>query len=105
MIARLAVLEGAVRPENRAAFDADMGGPVRDAIARYPGIRGVRLRSPLEQDAGAPPIYLIFELLFDDLAAMHAALTSPVRQEVRSLILKAMERFEGRVYHLVLGEV
>lgn len=102
MIARLAILEGTVKPENKLAFDADMRGAVRNAILRYPGIRDVLLRWPIEQDVGSPPVYLIFELHFDDLAAMRAGLASPIRAEVRGLISESMKRFDGRTYHLVV---
>lgn len=104
MIIRSAVLEGSVAEENRAQFDHHMGFTVLAAIARYPGIREVRLRRPVEHEAGAPPVYMVFDLWFDTLADMHAALASPIRQEVRSKIGEVMEHFKGRVYHLVLEE-
>ena len=104
MIIRSAVLEGRVAEADRADFDRHMEVTVRAAIARYPGIRAVRLRRPVETEAGAPPVYLIFDLHFDSLDAMHAALASPVRQEVRAQIAAVMSVFDGRVYHLVLAE-
>lgn len=105
MIVRSAVLEGTVAEADRATFDAHMRDIVLPAIARYPGLRRVDLRRPAEVEAGAPPVYIIFDLHFDTLAAMHAALASPVRQEVRSVIAAGMARFTGRVYHLVLEDV
>ncbi len=104
MIIRCAVLEGSVAEADRAGFDHHMATTVRAAIARYPGIRAVRLRRPVETEAGAPPIYMIFDLCFDSLAAMHAALASPVRQEVRSEIARMMSVFHGTVYHLILEQ-
>lgn len=104
MIVRSAVLEGRVAPERRAAFDLAMSTGVVDAIRRYPGLVDVRLRRPVEAEEGAPPVYLVFELYFDTLEAMKAALASPIRQEVRGVIAAAMKDFEGRVYHLVLEE-
>jgi antibiotic biosynthesis monooxygenase (ABM) superfamily enzyme len=104
MIIRSAVLEGVVEEAARTAFDRRMSTDVLAAIRRYPGIRGVHLRRPVETEPGAPPVYLIFDLRFDSLEAMHAALASPVRQEVRELIKEAMSGFTGRVYHLVLEE-
>jgi hypothetical protein len=104
MIIRSAVLEGTVADADKADFNRRMATSVRDAIARYPGLRDVRLRWPAETEAGAPPIYVIFDLYFDDLAAMHAALASPVRQEVRVQIGAAMRAFSGKVYHLILEE-
>ena len=104
MIIRSAVLEGSVAEENRAHFDHHMATTVLAAIARYPGIREVRLRRPVEQESGAPPVYMVFDLWFDTLADMHAALASPIRQEVRARIGEVMKSFDGRVYHLVLEE-
>lgn len=105
MIVRSAVLEGTVAEADRATFDTLARGSILPAITRYPGIREVRLRKPMETEAGAPPVYMIFDLVFDDLAAMHAALASPVRQAVRTEIASAMKFFTGRVYHLVLEDI
>ncbi len=104
MIIRSAVLEGTVAAEHRDTFDTHMATHVLSAISRYPGIRDVRLRRPVETEAGAPPVYLVFDLWFETLADMHAALASPIRQEVRAQIADAMTLFEGKVYHLVLEE-
>lgn len=104
MIIRSAVLEGTVAEADRAAFDRHMSQTVLAEIGRYPGIRQVKLRRPVEQEAGAPPVYMIFDLYFDDLAAMHAALASPVRAQVRETIGQGMGMFQGKVYHLILEE-
>jgi hypothetical protein len=104
MIIRSAVLEGSVAEADRATFDRQMNETVLAAIGTYPGIREVRLRRPVESEAGAPPVYVIFDLHFDTLAAMHAALASPVRQRVRETIAAVMPLFNGRVYHLVMEE-
>ncbi len=105
MIIRSAILEGSVAEADRAAFDHRMANAVLAAIARYPGIRDVRLRRPVEADPGAPALYMVFDLLFDTLADMRAALASPVRQEVRAEIAAGMESFQGRVYHIVYEDV
>lgn len=104
-IVRTAVLEGTVAVEKRAEFDQYMRETVLTAIARYPGIRRAVLRVPADVEPGAPPIYMIFDLHFDSLEAMHAALASPVRAEVRARIAEGMGAFQGRVYHLVTSEV
>ena len=104
MIIRSAVLEGRVAEADRAAFDHQMRHAVLQAIATYPGIREVRLRRPVETEAGAPSVYMVFDLYFETLEAMHAALASPVRGLVREQIGKAMTAFTGKVYHLVLEE-
>lgn len=105
MIVRSAVLEGTVDEAEREAFDRRMADTVLPAIARYPGLRKVELRRSAEAEAGAPPVYMTFDLHFDDLEAMHRALASPVRQEVRARIAEAMGPFRGRVYHLVLADI
>ena len=105
MITRSAILEGHVPDAARPAFDLHMRTTVLQAIARYPGLRQVRLRRPAEAEAGAPAIYMIFDLEFPTLDAMHAALASPIRQEVRGVLAQAMSGFEGRVYHLIMDDV
>jgi quinol monooxygenase YgiN len=104
MIVRSAFLEGTVAEAERAEFDRHMAGPVLDAIGTYPGIQGVKLRRLVQADAGSPPIYMVFDLYFADLAAMDAALATPTRQAVRQQISQAMSRFEGRVYHQVFAQ-
>ncbi len=104
MIIRTAVLEGSVAEADRARFDRQMSETVLAAIATYPGIRDVRLRKPVETEPGAPAIYVTFDLYFDSLEAMHAALASPVRQQVRETIGAVMPMFTGRVYHLISEE-
>jgi uncharacterized protein (TIGR02118 family) len=105
MIIRSAVLEGTVAEADRAQFDDHMQKKVSAAILRYPGIRDLRLRRPAETEAGAPPVYMIFDLYFDSLEAMHAALASQIRQDVRTTIAEGMKAFKGKVYHLILEEM
>jgi uncharacterized protein (TIGR02118 family) len=105
MIIRSAVFEGTVAEGERARFDAHMESAVLKTVARYPGIRQVKLRRAVETEAGAPPIYMIFDLYFDTLADMHAALASPVRQEVRAQNAVVMAAFTGRIFHLIVDEV
>ena len=83
MIIRSAVLEGTVAEADREAFDRQMETAVLPAIATYPGIVEVRLRRPVEAETGAPPVYMVFDLYFETLDAMQAALASPVRGLVR----------------------
>lgn len=104
MIVRSAFLEGTVAEGDRAEFDRQMAGPVLAAIATYPGIQDVKLRRLVQSDAGAPPVYMVFDLYFADLAAMDAALATPARQAVRAQIALAMTRFQGRVYHQVFEQ-
>lgn len=105
MIVRSAYLEGTVAEKDRAEFDRRMNTTVLGAIRTYPRIRDVRLRRIAEADAGAPPVYMIFDLYFDSLDDMNAALASQTRQQVRDRIAEAMGLFKGRVYHLVFAEL
>lgn len=104
MIVRSAFLEGTVAQADRPSFDRQMAGPVLDAIRTYPGIRAAKLRHTEQRDDGSPPNYMVFDLYFDDLQAMDAALASATRQAVRAQIEKAMVHFQGRVYHQVFSE-
>jgi uncharacterized protein (TIGR02118 family) len=104
MIIRSAILEGRIPTADRAHFDAQMSGPVLAAISTYPGIRQVKLRRLVQADEGTPPVYMVFDLYFDSLDAMSAALASPTRQAVRQQISTVMGLFQGRVYHQVFSE-
>lgn len=104
MIIRCAVLEGHVAEPDRPAFDRALRTDVLQAASRYPGLQRVVLRQPAEQEEGAPPVYAVFEMHYASLQAMHDALASPVRQQVRSLMAPLLGRFQGRVYHQVFDE-
>lgn len=47
---------------------------------------------------------MVFDLYFDSLEDMDAALASPTRQAVRSIIAQGMSMFHGRVFHQVFNE-
>ena len=104
MIVRSAILEGSIPAADRQQFDAQMAGPVLAAIGTYPGIRQVKLRRLVQADEGTPQIYMVFDLYFDSLDDMNAALASPTRQAVRQQIGAVMGLFQGRVYHQVFSE-
>ena len=101
MILRSALLLGSVAPDDQPAFDAYMRDVVVPEIGTYPGIRGVTLRKLVQADDGAPSVYMQFDLLFDSLADMDAALASPVRTAVRDRIKEGMAPFNGTVTHIV----
>ncbi|MBM6595285.1 EthD domain-containing protein [Microvirga pudoricolor] len=96
-------MEGDVAESDRAAFDLGCRKVV-EAIRSYPGIRAVKLRRLARSEEGAPPVLAIFDLYFDSLEDMDAALASETRQLVRSTIASSISMFRGRVYHLVLDE-
>jgi len=101
MILRSAFLLGQVEPADQPAFDAHMRDVVVPAIATYPGILSVSLRKTVQADDGAPAVYMQFDLAFDSLSAMEAALASPVRHAVRDRIKAGMAAFRGSVTHIV----
>ena len=103
MIVRSALLLGTVAPEDRPAFDAYMCDVVVGAIRTYPGIRSVTLRRHLDADTGASPIYMQFDLLFESVEAMDAALASDTRTIVRDRIKAGMGAFDGTVVHHVFS--
>jgi uncharacterized protein (TIGR02118 family) len=69
------------RPEDPAAFDAHYAGTHVPLVERIPNLRrfeaGKVLGTP---DGGAPPLYYLAELWFDDAAALQASLGSPAGQ-------------------------
>ncbi|MCW1933881.1 EthD family reductase [Pararhodobacter zhoushanensis] len=101
MIIRSALLVGTIAPEIQTAFDACMRGAVIDAIRQYPGLVDVTLRKTATADEGSPAIYMQFDLRFDSMAAMDAALASPARAAVRSQIIAGMADFQGKTIHVV----
>lgn len=103
MIIRSAYLEGDVAQADLASFDLGCN-KVLEAIGTYPRIRQVKLRRVCRTEESAPPVRAIFDLYFDSLEDMDAALASETRQLVRSTIADSISMFRGRVYHLVLDE-
>lgn len=69
--------------------------------SRFPGARDVRVMFARERDEGAPPFALSLAIVFDDAAALAAALEAPVRFESRAVTAEVMRMFDGRIYHHV----
>jgi len=101
MIIRSAFLHGSVPEPEQPDFDHHMRDTVVAEILTYPGIRRVSLRKLAQADAGADAAYMQFDLYFDSVDAMDAALVSPVRQAVQERIKAGMGPFSGRVTHVV----
>ncbi len=104
MIIRSVHLEGSVAEADRERFDAHLRGPVSDALRTYPGLRQLRLRHRVRGEEGAPAVYAVFDLAFDSLQEMDAALESPTRQAVREAMAVARPLWTGRIFHLVYQE-
>lgn len=105
MIVRSAILEGTVDAADQADFDAYMQNEVVAAIRTYPGICKVELKKLDHVDEGIAPPYMVFDLHFESLEAMNAALASETRQQVRDKIVQGMKPFKGRVYHVVYEQL
>ncbi|WP_417587132.1 EthD family reductase [Pararhodobacter oceanensis] len=101
MIIRSALLLGQVAADRQEDFDRHMREVVVAKIRQYPRILDVTLRKTQASDDGAPEIYMQFDLMFDSLADMDAALASPVRDAVRAEIIAGMGDFQGRTVHVV----
>lgn len=74
-------------------------------MARFPGIRGIMVASRMEWCSGiAWPRATALQrnrVVFDDAAALDAALASPVRHEMRA-DFRALPPFHGRVTHFAM---
>lgn len=105
MIIRCAYLEGTVAEADRADFDRRMIEQVLPAVREYPGLRDVKLRRLVDAEESGAPVYMAFDLYFDNLEAMRAALASEARQIIRRKIAAAMGSFDGRVRHLVFEDI
>lgn len=105
MIIRSAFLHGRVDEPDQQEFDRHMRESVVAEILTYPGIRRVTLRKLAQADAAADAAYMQFDLYFDSVESMDAALASPVRQAVQERIKAGMGPFSGRVTHVVSDQI
>ena len=86
------------RPEDPVKFDLYYHDEHLPIVARWPGIRRLSVNKALQLNEG---VYMIVEMLFDDIAALEAAFASPERAEA------AQDRynfpnFYGTIRHQVL---
>lgn len=68
---------------------------------RMPGALAVRAYRPERRDADAPEIFLMQEVDYPSLAAVEAAMISPVRLEGREAAMRLMRLCDGSFSHLV----
>ncbi len=99
MLVRSAYLIGTVIKGEQEKFDAQMTGPVVEAIKGYPGLIDVVVKKEVGRDEGEEPVYMQFDLLFEDEDAMNVALASEHRNRIQLEIKKSMTAFSGRVSH------
>ncbi len=69
------------QPQDPGAFDAhyrDVHAPI---VRRYPGLRGVRLTSPISMGERPPRFHLMAEMSFDSRTDLDAAMASEAGAE------------------------
>jgi hypothetical protein len=101
MIVRQAFFEGAIHEGREAEFRRFVEERLMPMWRRFPGARDVRVMFACERDDGAPPFALSLAMVFDDEAALAAALEAPVRFESRAVTAELMRMFDGRIHHHV----
>ena len=102
MITRYALFEGQVHAGQQDAFQAAVMAEILPHWKRFPGAIAVRVSFAISRDGGAPEFPLILATSYPDIAAVEAALASPVRTEARAATDAVLARFfSGRIHHHV----
>ncbi|QND57125.1 hypothetical protein [Mesorhizobium huakuii] len=102
MITRYALFEGKVKDGQTLAFRQAVLETVLPKWKAFPGALDVRVSFAEKRDDGAPEFPLILAINYRDMAAVDAALASPVRAESRAATEAVLARyFEGRIHHHV----
>lgn len=99
MILRYGIYEGRVGSGDQAAFDEIMGERVVPALARMPGVSGVRLLRGLAPAGLQPTYYQLIELSFPDEDALYRAMNSEERRAIGQVQASSLEMFRGRTPH------
>ena len=103
-IIRSAYLAGTVTKAEQAKFDTFMNENVVPEIKKYTQLRDLKLRYVKAKDPSAPDVYMVFDMYFDSIQEMDAALASPVRKVVQDKLAEIMPKFKGKVYHLITNQ-
>lgn len=102
MITRYALFDGRIHPGETDAFRSAILAEVLPLWKQFPGALSVRVCFAERRDDGAPEYPLILAVSYPDLAAVEAALASPIRAQSRAATEAVLARyFEGRVHHHV----
>ena len=102
MITRYALFEGRVHAGREAAFREAILAEVAPMWRAFPGALAVRICFAESRDEGAPEYPLILAVSYKDMAAVEAALASPIRARSRAATEAVLARyFTGRVHHHV----
>lgn len=102
MITRYALFEGQVHEGQQDAFRAAVLAEILPHWKRFPGATAVRVSFAVSRDDGAPEFPMILATSYPDVAAVEAALASPIRAEARAATEAVLARFfNGRIHHHV----
>lgn len=101
MIVRQALFEGSIHAGREGDFRAYVETALLPLWRRFPGVREVRVLHEVGRDAGVPEVAMILSMVFEDAAALQAALDSPVRHDSREVTKGLLAMFDGRVRHHV----
>ena len=100
MITRFALFDGSVHDGQTAAFREAVLSELLPLWKQFPGALAVRVSFAEARDPGAPEYPLVLAVDYPDLAAVDAALASPVRAQSRAVTESVLARFfTGRVHH------
>jgi len=102
MYVRCAYFVGDVASENQDKFNRFFEDEAIPLIHKFPGIRSVRLLRAEWREEGAPNLYQVIELTFDNREAVETALASEERafNIARMKDSGIMDLFDGKVVHV-----
>jgi antibiotic biosynthesis monooxygenase (ABM) superfamily enzyme len=101
MIVRTAMFVGNVDPHRQEAFDRTVQVEALPLLQALPGVIEANVLRTLDQEEGLPAIYQIYQLRFQDRAAMEAMFESAERLAVHDIMSRILPWFEGTIVHLV----
>lgn len=102
MITRYALFEGTIKPGQTEAFRTAVMAEILPRWKEFPGALDVRVSFAEARDDGAPEYPMILAINYPDLAAVDAALASPIRTQARAATESVLARFfDGRIHHHV----
>ena len=101
MIIRYALFEGQIHEGREAEFRAFVKEKLVPLWTRFPGAEEVRVLDGTDRDAGAPHYAMALAIRYRDMAAVEAALASPVRAQSREVTSELLKLFTGKVHHHV----
>lgn len=101
MYTRVAMFVGRIHAGREDEFYRLVQTELLPIWRRMPGALAVRAYRPERRDDEAPPIFLMQEIDYASLAAVDAAMASPVRLEGREATMRLMSLCDGSFSHIV----